>query len=285
MIYFLVVLGQVAWLGWQNYSAERELVKAPRILLPAEVTPYCVRALQPELPLSVDSSVLGKSIWWDLDWTTDRALNNQVMLEARRLHLEPDQILPLPRRPEPGAEVSGAQKIRSDRLASPYPLSAFLQQKEDGLWHVCRIESAGSSEDVPREGEVRLYALLIWGDDPLTLCEQGDKYVPSVILQCKFIKSLYAANCGIAQGVSDQDSLQISLKNTVFSPRPVDKRSECAPEKMNATLTVALCTNTVVPLSACVNGESPPSALDNLKAEMEAREKKRDVSHAPRENQ
>lgn len=108
-------------------------------------------------PRLADTPFFGRSLWWGDDW--QQHVNARA--EAGLVHLIEDAgktvgsaeaLAPMPLRPAPGAEVRGARRIPTE---GSVPVAVFWRKGEDALHTICRIEARGSSEDSPREGELR----------------------------------------------------------------------------------------------------------------------------------
>ena len=134
-----ILCAQLGYLLFLYLEPQAELRAAPRALVPAQwVSPRKSIYSRTQLRIRVEhplqeSAFVGKSLWWGVEWA--------------------DKHNTAPRPPAEG--VQGAQEI-----CSHMHVSAFLRQEGAGLWHIDRIEAPGSSEDVPRAGELCVPALV-----------------------------------------------------------------------------------------------------------------------------
>ena len=148
IIIALIVLAQLAWLGGQFYCNMQELAHSPHIFVKADCnwdeinTQPVVRKFDPNDPF------FGKSLWWDAEKLREKGSDEDKKEEIQS-------------RPKPGDDVNGAYEITSSGIGTPF--AGFWSKGDDGLWRLVRIEAEHSSEDVPREGEMRI---LMTGETP-----------------------------------------------------------------------------------------------------------------------
>lgn len=147
-----VVLGQLAWLGYSYHARVQEIAESPHILL--EVRQYDPRDLfrgdylsldlEEEIPLTPDEPRLGKSLSWDAGSVVHYSDTgrNEIPYPAREKQTE------------------GATLLRYGWYSHEASFVGFVRPDAEGVWHLSRIEAWGSSEDVCREGERRLPALM-----------------------------------------------------------------------------------------------------------------------------
>lgn len=140
-----VVLGQLSWLGCSYHARVLEIAASPHILLSvAQYDPrdlfrgdYVSIDVREEIPLVPDEPRLGKSLYWE-EGTVSAWIDGHLKV----------------------LKHSAREKQTEDAVClfsyTSDPLAAFVRADADGLWHICRVEAAGSSEDVCREGEKRL---------------------------------------------------------------------------------------------------------------------------------
>lgn len=164
-------------------SSSDEVRNAPHICVDAGYSIHNYVRVESKIgPLG--DAPLGRSIWWDSDWqklidmrhdegniylysTDDKSLGK---LRAK------DSLEPFAPR-ERARDVTGAVRFLPGQRMK---VSAYLRPGADGVWKVSRVEACGSSEDMPREGEVCLPAeldALTWAYDVYAEQRQG-KNVP-----------------------------------------------------------------------------------------------------------
>lgn len=182
----LFAMGLLIWLGMSLWSTiKRESLRVPegcpRVWVEAEYSWHGYVGMKTKGG-QLDDALLGRSLWWGADWVQyvqKSVADGKVYLFDERNQLERnsragDQLEPIPLREAPGAEVQGARRLKP---REEVPVSLFLRQGEAGLWRICRAEARLSSEDVAREGEIRMPGVLKmgWGMDAK---RQGDKLLP-----------------------------------------------------------------------------------------------------------
>ncbi|MCQ2363930.1 MAG: GDYXXLXY domain-containing protein [Akkermansia sp.] len=145
-----VLLGQLSWLGYSYHARVQEMAASPRILL--AVKPYDPRDLfrgdylsldmEEEIPLTSDEPRLGKSLYWVADSVSTYRGGERIEI-------------PYPAREK---QTEGATLLRCWWDSHDGNFIAFVRPDAEGVCHLSRVESWGSSEDVCREGERRLPA-------------------------------------------------------------------------------------------------------------------------------
>lgn len=154
----ILVLAQMVWLSWRCYEAEAVLAAAPTIEVEAKCSSgSCYPNTCYDL---ADPACLGKSLWW----------NAESLLKENEKEIHASVTL----RPQPPEGVTGA--LNPFEKENREKLVALWHRGADGMWRP-RIEAAGSSEDVLREGEVRTPACLVDKS-----CQSQDGRLEKVIL-------------------------------------------------------------------------------------------------------
>ena len=128
------------------------------------------------------SPLIGRSIWWEKDdW--------QKLIDERAESAS--SLQPFEGRPAPPPEIT---KARCFHPGQELPVAVFWREGEDGMHTISRIEARGSSEDVPREGELRtsgeLYADSTYGY--VDSVRRGEQLVPAPFAHV-FIETRYVA--------------------------------------------------------------------------------------------
>ena len=143
ILLILLIAAQLVWLGWENCVLSSQEYH-DSIVIAAE--PPRGKAIIPTVAFSLkEDQQFGKSLWWGEDWLDDEATH----------YAEPgDWEKTLAPRPTPGDEVSGAYELAPDSVVGT-KLAVFWRRNADGVW-APRFEYCGSSEDTPREGEIRM---------------------------------------------------------------------------------------------------------------------------------
>ena len=126
------------------------------------------------------SPLIGQSIWWEKDdW--QKLINRRAEFAA--------SLQPFEERPAPPPEIT---KARCFHPGQELPVAVFWREGENGMHTISRIEARGSSEDVPREGELRtrgeLYADSTYGD--VDSVRRGEQLIPAPIAHV-FIETHY----------------------------------------------------------------------------------------------
>ena len=126
------------------------------------------------------SPLIGQSIWWEKDdW--------QKLINKRAESA--DSLQPFEGRPAPPPEITKALCFHPGQ---ELPVAVFWREGEDGMHTISRIEARDSSEDVPREGELRtrgeLYADSTYGY--VDSVHRGEQLIPAPIANV-FIETYY----------------------------------------------------------------------------------------------
>lgn len=189
----VVVAAQLAWLGYDYVLYTDELEQAPRILV-EQKSSFNGSPEWVTLSLAAENPVLGKSLWWGDDWQQTTSAQSSAAADAQVFSP----------RPEPGEDVTGAYRIQvprsrhfrtkmvdADGFRCP-DVVALWSRGEEGVWRF-RLEAAGSSEDVLREGECRTWARMRIKDTARG--DDGALYVRFNVLP--YFHSLSAAQRGM----------------------------------------------------------------------------------------
>lgn len=189
----VVMAAQLAWLGYDYVLYTDELEQAPRILV-EQKSSFNGSLEWMILSLADENPVLGKSLWWGDDWL--QVTSDQSNAATDALVFSP--------RPDPGEAVTGAYRIQvpcsrhfrtkvidADGFRRP-DVVALWSRGEEGVWRF-RLEAAGSSEDVLREGECRTWARMTLKD--IARGDDGALYVRFNVVP--YFHSLRAAQRGV----------------------------------------------------------------------------------------
>lgn len=155
-----------------------EIATAPRIEVQsvvvdgwdhAELYPVEVLEVEPE-------GHMGRSLWWDQLWQKELntyADNGRMkMSDDASQVVTADMLQPYALRPKP-EDVTGSLELSP--IDNSGSVAVFLKQERDGLWWINRVEVPESSEDVLREGEVRLPGSYVIHMDAI---REDDRIVP-----------------------------------------------------------------------------------------------------------
>lgn len=131
---------------------------APRMWVPAHYSHHGYIAAGDGHALHLaDTALFGRSLLWGTDWQqhVDTRANAGLVhiMDSGGARVESAaHLAPLALRATPPPHVCGAQRIPT---TGTVPLAVFWRRGADGLHTICRLEARDSSEDTPREGELR----------------------------------------------------------------------------------------------------------------------------------
>lgn len=229
-----VVLGQLSWLGYNYHARVQEIAVSPHILLAVEQYDprdlfrgdYVSIDVSEEIPLVPDEPRLGKSLYWE-EGKISAWRNGQ----SEELNY-----------PARGKQTEDAVRLYS---WSPDALAAFVRADADGLWHICRVEAAGCSEDVCREGEKRLpdemCAHFSWGENA------AGEHIPVCDISLRRSLRYYVPE--------KKGNLVWEMSRNTESPKKVKVTMECVLREKNGLIPVQLFVDGVPYLEAYARWE------------------------------